>query len=164
MDGLAIWAALAVAACGFGGTIWAILINRQTLQTQNTIMFFERYSRIDDAAPPELRDDGAQRLAKLTPQRRRQVLASARAYFNLCSEEYALGTKNRIDQDFWRIWLDGLKNRMAQPIWQDCWRELEAGYRAQTEFWEFMWMGTPELACAVPSHRRQDSLVANPAT
>ena len=93
MDGLATWAALVVAACGFGGTIWAILINRQTLQTQNTIMFFERYSRFDEAAPRELMDDDAQLLARLTPQKRRHVLASARCYFNLCSEEYALGTK-----------------------------------------------------------------------
>jgi hypothetical protein len=163
MDGLATWAALVVAACGFGGTIWAILINRQTLQTQNTIMFFERYSRFDEAAPRELMDDDAQLLAKLTPQKRRQVLASARAYFNLCSEEYALGTKNRIDQDFWRIWLDGMKIRMAQPIWQDCWRELEASYRAQADFWDFMAMGTPEFRGAVPAHRRQGVLVANPA-
>ncbi len=163
MDGLAIWAALAVAACGFGGTIWAILINRETLQTQNTMMFFERYARFDEAAPPELTDDGSQLLAKLTPQKRRQVLASARSYFNLCSEEYALGTKNRIDQDFWRLWLDGLKTRMAQPIWQDCWRELEAGYRAQTDFYDFMCMGTPEFRDSVPTHRPQSELVANPA-
>ena len=63
MDGLATWAALVIAACGFGGTIWAILINRQALQTQNTIMFFERYSRFDEAAPRELTDNGAQLLA-----------------------------------------------------------------------------------------------------
>ena len=163
MDGLATWAALVIAACGFGGTIWAILINRQTLQTQNTMMFFERYARFDEAAPPELTDNDAQHLSKLTPQKRRQVLASARAYFNLCSEEYALGTKNRIDQDFWRIWLDGMKIRMAQPIWQDCWRELEVSYRAQADFWDFMAMGTPEFRGAVPAYRRQDVLVANPA-
>jgi hypothetical protein len=141
-----------------------ILINRETLQTQNTMMFFERYARFDEAAPRELTDDGSQRLAKLTPQKRRQVLASARVYFNLCSEEYALGTKNRIDQDFWQIWLEGLKSRMAQLIWQDCWRELETGYRAQTDFWDFMWMGTPEFQHAVPHYHHQDELVANPAT
>jgi hypothetical protein len=164
MDGLATWAALVIAACGFGGTIWAILINRETLQTQNTMMFLERYSRFDEAAPRELTDDGARLLAKLTPQKRRQVLASARCYFNLCSEEYALGTKNRIDQDFWQIWLDGLKGRMTQPIWQDCWRELEASYRAQTDYWDFMWMGTPGSRGAVPALARQEALVANPAT
>ena len=164
MDGLATWAALGIAACGFGGTIWAILINRQTLQTQNTIMFFERYSRFDEAAPSELTDDGAQLLAEMTPQKRQQVLASARSYFNLCGEEYALGTKNRIDQDFWRIWLDGLKGRMTQPIWQDCWRELEADYRAQTNFWDFMWMGTPDFLDACPPQLRQSELVATPAT
>ena len=98
MDDLATWAALGIATCGFGGTIWAILFHRETLQTQNTIMFFERYSRFDVAAPPELTDDGAYWLAKLTPQKRRQVLASARSYFNLCSEEYALGVKNRPDR------------------------------------------------------------------
>ncbi len=164
MDALATWAALVIAACGFGGTIWAILIHRETLQTQNTMMFFGRYSRFDEAAPRELTDDGEHRLAKLTPQKRRQVLASARSYFNLCSEEYALGTKNRIDLDFWRIWLDGAKTRMTQPIWQDCWRELETNYRAQTEFWDFMWMGTSEFRGAVPSHRRSGELIANPAT
>ncbi len=164
MDGLAIWAALGIAACGFGGTIWAILINRETLRTQNTLMLFERYARFDETAPSELTGKGSQLLAKLTPQKRRQVLASARSYFNLCSEEYALGDKNRIDQDFWRIWLDGLKTRMAQPIWQDCWRELEAGYRAQTDFWDFMSMGTPEFRNAVPQYRSQDELVASPAT
>ena len=164
MDSLAIWAALVVAACGFGGTIWAILINRETLKTQNTMMLFERYSRFDEAAPRELMDGGTQLLAKLTPQKRRQVLASARSYFNLCSEEYAFGTKNRIDHDFWQIWLEGLKNRMTQPIWQDCWREMEARYRAQTEFWDFMWMGTPEFRGDVSAPRRQDALVADPAT
>ena len=164
MDGLATWAALVIAACGFGGTIWAILINRKTLQTQNTMMFFERYARFDEAAPPELTDDDAQRLAELTPRKRRQVLASARSYFNLCSEEYALGTKNCIDLDFWGIWLDGQKSRMTQPIWQDCWRELEASYRAQTEFWDFMSMGVSEFRGAIPSHRRAGELVANPAT
>ena len=163
MDGLAIWAALVIAACGFGGTIWAILINRKTLQTQNTILFFERYARFDEAAPRELMDDDAQLLAKLPPQERRQVLASARAYFNLCREEYALGTKNRIDRDFWQLWLDGMKTRMAQPIWLDCWRELEANYRAQTDFWDFMAMGTPEFHGAVPAHLRQDVLATNPA-
>ena len=162
MDGLTTWAALVVAACGFGGTVWAILINRKTLQTQNTMMFFARYARFDEAAPPELTDDDAQRLAELTPRKRRQVLASARGYFNLCSEEYALGTKNRIDLDFWRIWLDGLKSRMTQPIWQDCWRELEASYRAQTEFWDFMSMGVSEFHSAIPSHRRQSEFVTNP--
>lgn len=164
MDGLATWAALVVAACGFGGTIWAILVNRQTLQTQNTMMFFERYSRFDEAAPPELINDGAQLLTKLTPETRQQVLASARAYFNLCGEEYALGTKNRIDQDFWQIWLDSLKNRMTQPVWQDCWRELEAGYRGQTDFWDFMWMGTPDFRDNGPPHLRHGELVANPAS
>ncbi len=164
MDGLATWAALVVAACGFGGTIWAILVNRQALQTQNTMMFFERYSRFDEAAPPELINDGAQLLTKLTPETRQQVLASARAYFNLCGEEYALGTKNRIDQDFWQIWLDSLKNRMTQPVWQDCWRELEAGYRAQTDFWDFMGMGTPDLPTAGSPHRRPSEHVANPAS
>ncbi|MDH3196451.1 MAG: hypothetical protein OEL78_09080 [Hyphomicrobiales bacterium] len=163
MDGLETWAALVIAACGFGGTIWAILVNRETLQTQNTMMFFERYARFDEAAPSELTEAGTELLARLTPQKRRQVLASARAYFNLCSEEYALGTKNRIDQDFWRIWLDGLKVRMAQPIWQDCWRELEADYRAQPAFWDFMAMGTPEFRGTIPSPRRQSELAANPA-
>ncbi len=163
MDGLAIWAALIIAACGFGGTIWAILVNRQTLQTQNTMMFFERYSRFDEAAPPELINDGAQLLAELALEKRRQVLASARAYFNLCGEEYALGTKNRIDQEFWRIWFDGLKNRMTQPVWQDCWRELEADYQAQPDFWDFMSMGTPDFQNADPPHLRQSELVANPA-
>jgi hypothetical protein len=164
MNGLVTWAALAIAACGFGGTIWAILINRQTLQTQNTMMFFERYARFDEAAPGELTGEGSQLLAKLTPQKRRQVLASARSYFNLRSEEYALGAKNRIDQDFWQIWLDGLKTRMARPIWQDCWRELEAGYRAQTDFWDFMWMGTPQFHDDAPSYQHQEALVASPAT
>jgi len=163
MDGLAIWAALAVAACGFGGTIWAILINRETLQTQNTIMFLERYARIDVAAPAELMDDGGQLLAGLTPQRRSQVLASARAYFNLCGEEYALGAKGRIDRNFWQGWLDNLKARMTQPIWQDCWRELESAYRGQSDFWDFMSMGTPEFSRAVRSPPHQDALVASPA-
>ena len=164
MDDLVTWAALVIATCGFGGTIWAILSNRETLQTQNTMMLFERYSRFDEAAPPELTNGSAQLLAKLTPQKRRRVVASARSYFNLCSEEYALGTKNRIDLDFWQIWLDGLKDRMAQPIWRECWRELEANYRAQTKFWDFMSMGTPEYSATVPAHHRPDEFVANPAT
>jgi hypothetical protein len=164
MDGLATWAALVMVACGFGGMIWAILINRETLRTQNTMMFLERYARFDEAGPPELADDGGQGLAELAPQIRRQVLASARIYFNLCSEEYTFGTKNRIDQDIWQGWLDGLKTRMARPIWQACWRELEAGYRTQAEFWHFMAMGIPEFRGAVPLHRRQSELLANPAT
>ncbi len=92
------------------------------------------------------------------------MLASARGYFNLCSEEYALGTKNRIDQGFWRIWLDGLKSRMAQPIWQDCWRELEAGYQARADFWDFMHMAMPGFDNSGSSIRRHDALVADPVT
>ncbi len=148
MDGLATWATwamLVIVTCGFGGTIWSILSHRETLRTLNTIMLFERFSRFEVAAPPELTEDGAHWLAKLTPKKRQQVLASARSYFSLCSDEYALGTNNRIDLDLWQKWLDGAKTRMAQPIWQDCWSELETNYRAQTDFWDFMGMGKFEF-------------------
>jgi hypothetical protein len=99
--------------------------------------YTRRYSEIVRELPSEARRPGGTfAFAELHPCEQGRVLNVARAYFNLCSEEYYLHTRGRIDDATWEIWRDGMIEVLRAPWSRTTWELLKPEYRF-LEFCEF---------------------------
>lgn len=49
-------------------------------------------------------------------------------YFNLCSEEFDLKSKDAISHDVWVKWLAGVRITMQHPIYQEAWQLVKGNY------------------------------------
>lgn len=124
---------------GFGGIIWGLAQNRQSLQTQVALDFYKRFAELAEQMPSELRlpatDAG---LSSLSEPVRSQVVRSMLSYLNLCCEEYALYKKGRLPQDVWDVSQKEIVANFKQPLWSDAWTSLKPRYESDPEFIRLM--------------------------
>jgi hypothetical protein len=67
------------------------------------------------------------------------VLRYMQLYFNLCSEEYDLWTKEAISPDVWEKWLFGIRSTMrSNLVYQKAWDIEKDNYSANPEFIQFI--------------------------
>jgi hypothetical protein len=91
--------------------------------------YTRRYSEIMDVLPFEARRPGGSfTLNGLQAQERERVLGAMRKYLNLCSEEFYLHAKGRIDRDTWAIWKTGIRDTIRLPCFQGAWTLLRPEY------------------------------------
>jgi hypothetical protein len=98
-----------------------------------------RYMDAMDRLPSEAhRPGGDFRLDSLSQAARESALGGMRRYFNLCSEEFYLKSKRKIDRDTWKIWETGIHDTIRLPCFRETWSELRVEYSFYEEFTSFI--------------------------
>jgi hypothetical protein len=111
---------------------------RDQLWLQTFAEYTRRYSEIVRELPSEARRPGGNFVfEELDEDEQGQVLNTARSYLNLCSEEYFLHSRGRIDDETWAIWRAGMIEVLRAPWIQTTWDLLRPEYRF-AEFCEFL--------------------------
>jgi hypothetical protein len=111
---------------------------RDQLWLQTFSEYTRRYGEIVRELPSEARHPGAQFIFDNLPvDEQGRVLNIARAYLNLCSEEYFLHSRGRIDNETWSIWRAGMVEVLRAPWIQTTWTMLKPEYRF-LEFCSFL--------------------------
>jgi hypothetical protein len=101
--------------------------------------YTRRYSDIVQGLPAESRQPGSDfSLKSLDPSERGRVLNAARGYLNLCSEEFYLHERGRIDDTTWAIWRQGMVTTLRLPWIQETWEELQPEYSYFDDFRVFI--------------------------
>jgi hypothetical protein len=66
------------------------------------------------------------------------VLNAARGNLNLCSEEYYLYRRGRIDSETWSIWRDGIEEVLRAPWLRQTWSRMRHEYAYYEPFCAFL--------------------------
>jgi hypothetical protein len=127
---------LIVALASVAGVIVAlvaIVVTLRGLHDQLWLQTFSEYTRrygeIARQLPSEARRPGARFIFDDLPaDEQGRVLNVARAYFNLCSEEYFLHSRGRIDDETWSIWRAGMIEVLRAPWARTTWTILQPEY------------------------------------
>ena len=134
--GVAIGAAAAFVA--LLGLIYEIRACRSQLWLQMFSEYTRRYADITDRLPAEARRlHGQFELADIDPVRVEDLCNGARAYLNLCAEEFYLHSRRRIDRQTWEIWKTGIRETARLPWIQQTWPLLAAEYQYYPDFATF---------------------------
>jgi len=124
-------AAIIVSACMSRKSILASL---KMVKEQNQIQMFAEYTKrfqeIIMNMPKSVYED--------CDEVNDDVLRYMQLYFNLCSEEYDLWTKDAISPDVWEKWLSGIKLTMNRPVYRKAWSLEKENYSMNTVFVEFL--------------------------
>lgn len=100
--------------------------NRQYKQMQDQLRsdFFadytERFHNIVLHLPINY-DDPTFSMKSLSNQAQETTIRYIRIYFDLCSEEYFLHKKGRLEDEVWKEWLQGMKYTMNLPVFKQIW-------------------------------------------
>ena len=112
---------------------------RDRLWLQTFSDYTSRYLDIVDRLPDEARDsDTALNPETLPAGERRRLMIGLRRYFNLCSEEFYLRKRRRIDDETWRIWAGGIQATMRLPTFSTAWTIIGPEYDYFADFQAFM--------------------------
>jgi hypothetical protein len=136
------YVALAVEVVAIGvasaAVYFAVAGVRDQLRLQTFAEYTRRYGDIFGSLSSVARDPGSDfALADLDEADRDRHLNIARSYFNLCSEEYYLHKRRRIDRDTWAIWCQGMTEVMRLRWLRAAWISLGSEYSYVPEFAEF---------------------------
>lgn len=112
---------------------------RDQLWLQTFTEYTRRYNELMDELPEAARLAAPQWQEHQLTQGEGLALDRAfRRYMHLCSEEYFLHLRGRIDRQTWDIWRDGMQTTMALPSFRGCWDRVGATYAYFSEFHAFM--------------------------
>lgn len=112
---------------------------RDQLWLQTFAEYTRRYADIVQALPSESRRPGGTfALEKLETGARGEVMNAVRGYLNLCSEEYYLHDRGRIDHETWEIWSAGMEETFRLPWLRLTWPLLLDEYSYVSGFPEFV--------------------------
>jgi len=112
---------------------------RERLWLQTFSEYPRRYLDILDRLPEEARTpDESLNPDELPTAERRRLLIGLRRYFNLCSEEFYLRKRKRIDAETWRIWESGIRATMRLPTFRRAWEIIGPEYAYFADFGAFM--------------------------
>jgi hypothetical protein len=127
-----------LAVTGFAVTM-SLRSVRDQLWLQTFSEYTRRYLAILDSLPEEARtpDESLDPNGLAAPERR-MLLVSLRRYFNLCSEEFYLRERKRIDAETWRIWESGMRATMRLPTFRRGWDIIGPEYAYFAGFQAFM--------------------------
>ena len=111
---------------------------RNQLRLQTFSEYTRRYGEIFSSLSSAARDPHSDfALESLDAEERDRHLNVARAYFNLCSEEFYLHKRRRIDRDTWVIWCRGMRDTMRSNWLRTTWKALRDEYIYVDEFADF---------------------------
>jgi hypothetical protein len=112
------------------GALWVTLRGvRDQLWLHTFAEYTRRYGEIVRELPSEARRPGGKFVFEdLPPDEQGQVLNTARAYLNLCSEEFFLHARGRIDEETWAIWREGMERVLGAPWIRSTWTILKPEY------------------------------------
>jgi hypothetical protein len=112
---------------------------RDQMWLQTFAEYTRRYNEIVRELPAQARRPSSDfSLVTLDQQERDRVLNAARSYLNLCSEEFYLHTRGRIDNETWSIWRQGMIETLRLPWIQQTWSDLQDEYRYFDDFCTFI--------------------------
>jgi len=112
---------------------------RDQLWLQTFSEYTRRYSEIVKVLPSESRDpEGAFDVKQLSTADRGVLENAARAYINLCSEEFYLHGRGLIDKETWRIWRLSMEDVFRLPWLRQTWLSVREEYRYYPEFRDFL--------------------------
>jgi hypothetical protein len=138
MEEIVAIATVAGVLVGLAATVVALRGVRNQLWLQTFSEYTRRYSEIVRELPSEARRPGGRFIfEELDDEHQGHVLNTARSYLNLCSEEYFLHSRGRIDDETWEIWRAGMVEVLRAPWIQTTWDLLRSEYRF-AEFCEFL--------------------------
>jgi hypothetical protein len=123
-----------------GGGIYVTLRGlRNQLWLTTFAEYTGRYSDITRRLPAESRRPGGDfDIEQLSETERGSILNAVREYMNLCSEEFYLHGRKKIDDETWSIWEVGMKETVRLPWIQETWTSIRAEYSSYPEFREFI--------------------------
>lgn len=121
----------------------AILVAARGLRTQLWLQTFadytRRYSEIVRPLPVSSVDPhGDFDLAGIDVDARQRILSTARAYLNLCSEEFYLHERGLIDRHTWSIWRKEMEGSFSAPWLKQSWPSMRAEYTSYRPFVRFV--------------------------
>lgn len=100
--------------------------------------YTRRYAEVVTELPAGARDpEGDFDLHQLTAAERDRITNVVRAYLNLCSEEYYLWSKGKIDRETWTIWTTGIEDMFRLAWFRRSWDEFRSEYKLYPRFGEF---------------------------
>ena len=92
----------------------------QEMKLSSFSAYTQRYENIILRFPEEIHRQDFQ-LTTLPKIERDMILKYMRAYFDLCSEEYYLGSNDFIDKYIWEQWKGGIRMNMTKPAFSQAW-------------------------------------------
>ena len=124
-------------------TAVAIFISLRGLRDQLWLQTFSEYTRryaeaLDPLPAAARLHDGHWDLHEISAADHQALLAAARRYLNLCSEEFYLQSRHRIDKETWLVWTAGMRSTMKLPALRDAWELLGVEYEYYRPFHSFM--------------------------
>jgi hypothetical protein len=128
-----------------GGGIYMTLRGlRDQLWLTTFSEYTRRYSEITKMLPAESRRPGGSFEIEALPEAERgHVLNAVREYLNLCSEEFYLHSRKRIDDDTWSIWKLGIAETVRLPWIRETWASVRSEYSYYPAFCEFLDAAVP---------------------
>jgi hypothetical protein len=121
------------------GIVFALKGVRDQLWLQMFSEYTRRYQEIVRDLPPESRDpDSDFSFDALDATTKGRTLNAVRGYLNLCSEEYYLYRRGRIDKETWAIWRDGIEEVFRLPWLRDTWEGVRHEYAYYEPFCTFL--------------------------
>ena len=118
-------------------TAVAVRVSLRGLRDQLWLQTFSEYTRryvesIDLLPAGARRPYGEWDFSDLSDPIRQALVIAVRHYLNLCSEEFYLHSRRRIDADTWDVWIAGMRSTMRLPAFRDGWRLVGARVRSTT--------------------------------
>lgn len=133
------WIQLGVLAATGLAIVMSLRAVRDRLWLQTFSDYTRRYDDILDRLPEEARlQEQSLNLDELPTAQRGKLLVGFRRYFNLCSEEFYLRKRKRIDGETWGIWESGIRATMRLPTFGRAWEIIGPEYAYFGDFQAFM--------------------------
>ena len=132
------WIAIVAGLITLAGVVVVFLqlrsLNQQT-RLQNFGEYTRRYQHIVLNFPEDINSQTF--LLKGRPDYD-NVMRYMRAYYDLCFEEWYMHDKELIEDDFWSVWIDGIKTAVSKPSFQQGWQVMKADTNYGPRFSKFI--------------------------
>jgi hypothetical protein len=120
------WIAIVAGLITLAGVVVVFLqlhsLNQQT-RLQNFGEYTRRYQQIVLNFPEDI---NARSFSLAGRKDHAEIMRYMRAYYDLCFEEWYLHRKGLIEDDFWNVWLDGIRTSVSKPAFQQAWKVMQA--------------------------------------
>lgn len=110
---------------------------KKQLQLNFFADYTKRYQEIILNFPENINEKNFQ-IDNLDAEIKNKTLRYMRAYFDLCSEEYYLWTKRKIDNDTWKEWESGIRFTFSKSAFKQAWEVVQLDTNYYEEFTKFV--------------------------
>jgi len=134
------WIAIAAGLITLAGVI-VVFLQLRSLDQQTRLQNFGEYTRRYQQIVLNFPEDINARSFSLVERKDKdyaEVMRYMRAYYDLCFEEWYLNRKGLIEDDFWNVWLDGIKTAVSKPSFQQAWEMMKADTNYGPHFSNFI--------------------------